>query len=215
MAFSPLLMESYENKQATEFKARSRDFATVLILIGLPVATGIALVASPLAEAMIGAALREDAKNIMPWIAASGLLNGLTAFYFTESFHLSKKTKSKAILMIFPLIFNVVMNIILIPRFGLMGAVYATLLSYLLAVCLLAVWGRKYVSLPLPVKNSLFIIIACAAMFPVKYIQTDAGPWVDLIVMAVCGVIIYSAVILIFNVANIRHWLRTIVAKRA
>ncbi len=214
MAFSPLLMEAYENQDKSELKRRCRSFAKLLIIMGFPVATGIALVASPLADAMIGAPLRENAKLIMPWIAFSGLLNGLAAFYFTESFHLTRNTNIKAILMFFPVVINIALNVLLIPIFGLMGAVYATFISYFIAIILLALWGRRFLSMPWPFKDMAFTLLACAGMYPVIFIRSGLGHWADLFLMAATGALIYCVLILAMNVAECRSWAKTIFAKR-
>ncbi|WP_017931118.1 oligosaccharide flippase family protein [Robiginitomaculum antarcticum] len=208
MAGSPLLMEAFEKGDQALLNKRAKDFAILILVAGLPVATGIALVANPLADAMIGESLRSSAKSIIPWIAFSGLLNGVLAFYVSESFHLVKKMRLKAVLMIFPLALNIILNVMLIPIYGLMGAVSATLISYIFAVILVGAIGRKHVALPIPFKEAALIMMACGAMYPVKFIALGFGPWVDLFAMAACGAIIYTVIIGSFDIAGVRGWAR-------
>ena len=56
---------------------------TAVLVAALAVA-GLALVAVPLSEALIGEALREGAQKIIPWIAFAGLLNGLIGHLVVE-----------------------------------------------------------------------------------------------------------------------------------
>ncbi|MBL4870517.1 MAG: oligosaccharide flippase family protein, partial [Robiginitomaculum sp.] len=147
MAGSPLIMEAYEKGGRVAAQAQAQSFVKTLLLVGMPAATGLALVAGPLADAMIGIELREQAKQIIPWIAFAGLFNGLLIHYFSESFQLAHKTRIRAVLMCLPLVMNIILNIIFIPLYGVMGAVIATLASYIMAVVLLGLVGRKYVKL--------------------------------------------------------------------
>ncbi len=213
MAGSPLMMAAYEKGGRAAAQAQSRNFVTMLLLVGLPAATGLALVADPLAEAMIGENVRAQAKKIIPWIAFAGLFNGLLIHYFSESFNLAHKTRTRALLMLVPLVMNIVLNIILIPIYGVMGAVISTLACYITAVVLLGMVGRQYVRLGIPVKNTVLIIIACAAMWPVIALVPAYGSWTELLVKAAAGGSVYASMIYMLNVANTRQFARKIIAK--
>ena len=73
--------------------------------------------------------MRAQAAAIMPWIALSGLINGFVLHYVSEGFQLSKRTALRAGLMVIPVIANITLNAILLPRIGLMGAVYSEILA--------------------------------------------------------------------------------------
>ena len=72
-------------------KDAARTQAEVMILIGLPAAVGLALVARPLADVMVGEDLRDGAARVIPWIAASGFFGGLTTYYLDNAFTLAKR----------------------------------------------------------------------------------------------------------------------------
>ena len=93
----------------------ARGMAQSILLIALPAAVGIAIVAGPLSEVMIGEDLREQARKIIPWIAAAGFFNGLLIHYFSEAFQLARKTAQRAILMLIPALANIGLNIVLLP----------------------------------------------------------------------------------------------------
>jgi len=214
MAGSPLLMEAYEKGGRIAAQKQAQSFVKTLLLVAMPAATGLALVAGPLADAMIGVEVREQAKEIIPWIAFAGLFNGLLIHYFSESFQLAHKTRVRAALMCLPLVINVVLNIIFIPHYGVMGAVMATLVSYILAVILLGLVGQKYVKLNLPVKDTLQISIACLAMWPVIHFIPAFGSWVELIVKAVVGGTVYVVVVYGLDAAGARQFIKQVIAKK-
>src|SRR5690606_7820711 len=131
-------------------KAAAREQLSTFLPIGLPAAAGVALVARPLSEVLIGEDLRIAAASVTPWIALSALLYGLTAYYFGQAFTLGKKTRLLLVAMAIPAGMNVLLNLVLVPRFGLMGAAWATAASFALGLAATQVIGRRVLPLPIP-----------------------------------------------------------------
>ncbi|MAP94050.1 MAG: polysaccharide biosynthesis protein [Ponticaulis sp.] len=204
MAGSPLLMAAYEQHGKEETEKAARGMAQSILLIALPAAVGIAIVAGPLSEVMIGEDLREQARKIIPWIAAAGFFNGLLIHYFSEAFQLARKTAQRAILMLIPALANIGLNIVLLPRIGLMGAVYATVACYVMGVVLLAVFGRKHVRLPIPVMDLAKILAACIAMAGAVQIVPAIGGLVELALKAGTGGLVYALCVVSLNAAGAR-----------
>lgn len=209
MAGSPLVMAAFERGGKHAAREEARGLASTLLLIGLPAATGLALVAKPLAEAMIGPDVREQAMRIIPWIAFAGLLNGLLIHYFSEAFQLAKRTGERALLMVVPAVLNIILNVILLPTsLGIMGAVYATLISYAAGIVLLAAYGRKHVALPLPILEFAKTALACASMYPAVHIVPSWGSWPELFAKAAIGGAVYILAAFALNAGGARTFVR-------
>lgn len=216
MAGSPLIMAAFETGGAKAVSDPARGLFGTILFLGLPAAVGLALVGQPLAEAMIAEDLREQAMQIIPWIAFAGLLNGLLIHYISESFQLVRRTDQRALLMIVPAVMNVVLNIVLLPRVGLMGAVYATVASYAIGVILLGVVGRRHVVLPIPLGEIAKVLVASLAMWPVIAVLPALGSWPELLLKAALGGLTYMAVALTLNAGGARSLLmRRLAARRA
>ncbi|MEZ5953738.1 MAG: lipopolysaccharide biosynthesis protein [Hyphomonas sp.] len=208
MAGSPLLMAAYEKEGPEETRNAARQLATFLLFAGIPATVGIALVARPFAEAMIGEDVREGALKIIPWIAVTGLLNGLLISYFSEAFQLAHKTAERAFLMAVPAVANIALNYFLLPVMGLMGAVVATVASYVIAILLLAVIGRKYVALPVPWTELAKILAAALAMWPAVMLVPALGGWPELILKAGIGAAVYVIAAFALDAAGVRQLIR-------
>ena len=204
MAGSPLIMAAFEAEGKAAASEAARGLFGTILFLGLPAAVGLGLVADPLAEAMISEDLRVQAAQIIPWIAVAGLLNGLLIHYVSESFQLVRRTDQRALLMIIPAAANIVLNIILLPKFGLMGAVYATVASYALGILVLGAAGRRHVALPVPLGEIAKTAIAALAMWPVIHILPDWGSWPELLAKAAAGGLTYLSVALVLNAGNAR-----------
>lgn len=212
-AASPLLMAAYEKEGPEGTAKAARSMAQSIFLIALPAAVGIALTAGPIADVMIGEELREQARHIIPWIAAAGLLNGLLIHYFSEAFQLARKTGERALLMLIPALANIGLNIIFLPRIGIMGAVYATVGCYALGVILLALVGRRHVRLPVPAGDLAKTLLACLIMAGAVQLVPDMPALIELFVEAGVGAIVYAAAIVALNVANARNVLGQAVSR--
>ena len=208
MAGSPLLMAAYEKEGPDETAAAARQLATFLLFFGVPAAAGIALVARPFAEAMIGEDVREGAMKIIPWIALTGLLNGLLISYFSEAFQLAHKTAERALLMIVPAVANIALNFFLLPVMGLMGAVVATVASYAIAIVLLALAGRRYVFLPVPWIELAKILLAALCMWPALMLVPALGSWPELFLKAGLGAVVYGLAAFALDAGGVRKFVR-------
>lgn len=209
MAGSPLVMAAFERGGKEAAREEARGFVSTLLLLGLPAAIGLALVARPLAEAMIGEELREQAIRIIPWIAFAGLLNGLLIHYFSEAFQLAKKTTERALLMIVPAGLNIVLNIILLPTaLGIMGAVYATLISYGVGIILLGAVGRRHVALPIPLDEVAKIATASLLMWPALHIIPQWGSWAELFAKVFVGAAVFLISAYLLNAGGARAYVR-------
>jgi O-antigen/teichoic acid export membrane protein len=213
-AGAPMMMAAWERGGPEIVREVSRQVARTLMLVAAPAATGLALVAQPLAEVMVGEEVRAGAAGIMPWIAVSGVMNGFVLYYLTEAFQLSKRTGLRAALMAIPAIANVGLNIVLLPLIGLMGAVWSTVACYALAVVLLAVVGRKLAPLAWPWGDFARIGGACAAMAVVVMSLPSAGGLAELILKAAAGAGVYVIAAFAFDAAGARTALRGFLSRR-
>ena len=203
-AGQPALIMALERGGPGQLKTAAREQLSTFLLIGLPAAAGVALVARPLAEVLIGEELRVAAASITPWIALSALLYGLTAYYFGQAFTLGKKTKLLLVAMAIPAGLNVVLNLILVPRYGLMGAAWATAASFALGLLATQVIGRRVLPLPIPWDSLIRCGVATGAMALVVARLPALGGFAELMLDAGVGGIVYAVVALTLNAAGVR-----------
>ncbi|MBW8304980.1 MAG: lipopolysaccharide biosynthesis protein [Brevundimonas sp.] len=203
-AGQPALIMALERGGPGQLKTAAREQLSTFLMIGLPAAAGVALVARPLAEVLIGEELRVAAASITPWIALSALLYGLTAYYFGQAFTLGKKTRLLLIAMAIPAGLNVVLNLILVPRYGLMGAAWATAASFALGLLATQVIGRRVLPLPIPWDSLIRCGVATGAMALVVARLPAIGGFAELVLDAGVGGIVYAVVALTLNAAGVR-----------
>lgn len=216
MAITPVAVTTIEKIGVVESQKIMRDYCVALLFITLPAATGIALIAEP-AGFILGESVRKEAVMIMPMIAFAAVINGMISYYAQRAFMLSGKPMTFIWALIPPVFLNIVLNFILIPKFGLMGAVYATVIAYMLGLVLAILIGRKLYALPLPVKTTLMILLACGIMAigvkltPIPDVWPD---WIEMFVMVGIGGFIYLLMVWTLNIANCRTLIKEFIQNR-
>ena len=214
-AILPLIVTTFEDKGVAETQEILKQYGTAILWITLPAATGIALV-SEQAGFIIGESVRDKAVMIMPYIAFAALMNGFIAYYIQRAFVLSGHTGMFAICLIPPTLLNLVLNFALIPTFGLMGAVYATLAAYSLGLLISFIVARRYFPIPMPVRAFCEVSATCAFMaFAVITLPLPQNlPMAGLFFLkSIIGGCVYAAVCYTFNVVNCRVIIKEVLIK--
>lgn len=208
MAAGPLTVAALEIKGPVEARAIARRNAETLALIALPATVGLMLVAGPLAGVLVGEAFREEAARIIPWVALGGLFSGLTIYYFQTAFMLAGRSGRMAAAMLGPAALNVALNLVLLPRVGVIGAAWATAAAYGAGLLVCAVWGRRWFALPIPWATAGGALGASAIMaLAVASLPDLSSPLATLALHAGAGALVYGALVWGGNLAGCRGWL--------
>jgi O-antigen/teichoic acid export membrane protein len=203
-AGGPALIMALERGGLAALTRSAREQADIMVLLTVPAAAGLALVACPLAHLLVGPALADGAARVTPWIALAGLLGGFTTYYFHQAFTLAKRTPRLLTAMAIPAATNLLLCLLLIPRFGLDGALWATPISY--GVGLLASWGlgRSAIALPLPVRAFCEALGGVAVMALAVSRIPDFGGALELFIKSGVGAAVYGAVMIGLDAGGLR-----------
>lgn len=216
MAVTPIAITTLEQDGLEKTKEILKSYGEFLLLIILPAATGIALVAEP-AGFVLGESVRAEAVKIMPWIAFAGVMNGFITYYAQRAFMLSRKTGTLAATMVLPVLINVGLNIWLIPIHGLKGAVWATLIAYGVGLVLTLAVARRSFPLPMPFKalaQCTFASLVMAGVVLALPETIDEWPdFAELMAKASVGIVVYAIVAFGINAANCRKIITDVLDK--
>jgi O-antigen/teichoic acid export membrane protein len=204
MAGGPAMIMALERGGAEALEEAALEQGSLMVALTLPAAVGLALVARPLADVMIGPALREGAAQVTPWIAASAFFAGSTTYYLHQAFTLARRTPLLLAAMAIPAAANVILNLILIPRFGLNGALWATATSYALGASASFGLGRAALTLPFPASALARAGVATLAMALAVSLVPAFGGVVELMLKAGVGIAVYGVLAAAFDVGGLR-----------
>jgi O-antigen/teichoic acid export membrane protein len=136
MALFPICMKVWntEGKKATQdFLTRSLD---QFVLVGVAVVC-VAIVTSRDAIVLLASKKFQEAHTLLPFLVIGLVLSAVT-IYFRPGLLIHKRASKIAAATFYACVLNIVLNIILLPRIGLLGAAIATMVSYCGIVVFLA-----------------------------------------------------------------------------
>ncbi len=117
--------------------------------------------------------------------------------------------------MAVPAVANLVLNLLLIPRFGLYGALWATTASYGVGAVAALALGRRAQPLPIPWDTLAKAGAACLLMAVAVLILPSPGGILELILKASVGAAVYGGVVLGLNVDGLRGKLSGLARRKA
>ena len=204
MAGGPAMVAALERGGRAALTETAREQSSFMILLTLPSAVGVALVAAPLAQVMVGGALSEGAAHVTPWVAFGAFFSGMTTHYFHQAFTLGRRTHLLFAAMIIPAAANLVLNLVLIPRYGIAGAMWSTAASYALGAGMSWLLGRRAMPLPVPLDVIWRAVLGCAAMAAVVIRIPAFGGLLELALKASAGGLVYAVVVLALDAGGLR-----------
>lgn len=154
IGFIPIAYKMFHDKDAKRFFSKLFTYFTLILIF-------ISILFSFFSKELLVLITNDNAYIevylIIPLLATTIILRGVQVF-FTLGFHYSKKTKKTTLILFIAVIINVVLNLLLIPRFELYGASVSTILSSLFIVYFYSRASQKYYHIPYEL-NRLFILV--------------------------------------------------------
>lgn len=124
----------FEEQGKDAARAQMSYNLALLAAVLLPAGVGLCIAAHAVAQLVAGAAFREQFVWILPWLVLSGLIGGLRYYVCDMPLQLVKETR----LLLWPsgvtLILGLVFGFVLVPRYGIVGALAAANVSQLIGL---------------------------------------------------------------------------------
>jgi O-antigen/teichoic acid export membrane protein len=144
----PLVLHQMETGGAAMARKQLSVNGELVLTLALVCGVGLIVLAPEIIALLIGADFRSGALLVMPWIAASAAVEYVKAFHFDVAFHLSRQSRWLVITGIISAGVNIGLNLLLIPRYGIVGAAWATLASFVVAALFSSIFGRRVFFMP-------------------------------------------------------------------
>jgi O-antigen/teichoic acid export membrane protein len=208
-AGTPAMVHALESGGEKALKTTAAEQIKTMSFILFPAVGGLIMVAPAFGELMIGEDLRAKAVSITTLVALGALFSGLNTYYFLQAFTLAKKTRLLVVAMLIPAVANIALNVILIPRMGLIGAAWACALSF--GAGLIGSWLLGLRTLPLPVPAAVLVktALCTAVMMAAISVLPSHGGIIELVLKSATGGIIYGFCAYFCDLHGIRaHLLR-------
>ncbi|MFH1789924.1 MAG: flippase [bacterium] len=192
----PLVAFAWSRKQATEFKKRSQMSVDLMALILLPMAGGIFALSTPIMILVGGTQFKASGAILgILCLAIIGIAMGMAFGHLNLAMGKQKQT-----MWIFATdaVLALVGYLLFIPRFGIWGAVWVSVIAEFYAGIGLLIMFIHYSKVQL--RFRAVIKIACSAVIMTILVSFLPSPHV--VASIIYGAIIYSILIICFNVIS-------------
>jgi O-antigen/teichoic acid export membrane protein len=172
LAGYPLVMRAMESAGPGAAQVQLRQNGLLLLAVALPALVLSVMLAPNLARVVLGAPFRAEGASLLPWIALAAFLAGARLYYANLAFQLSRRTLGQLWVSLAAALLNLGLNWLWIPRFGLLGAAWATVAAYGLALVLGWWLGRRMFPLPMLPVHALkplgAVLVMALALWPCR-----------------------------------------------
>jgi O-antigen/teichoic acid export membrane protein len=207
-AILPLAVAAFAQGGIAAARPHLERSAELLFAVLLPATIGLALISSDLAKLVLGPDFRATGAEVMPILCFAWLFQALSQSFVHTSFHLAQRPLLLLCHGAVTLVVNVAATLILVTRFGFIGAALALVVSEAFGMFSGLVLTRFAVPLPLVPMRLLRIAFSTAAMALVLLLGEDHLFLTGVPLLAakiIAGVAIYAGFILLFDIAGLRR----------
>jgi len=194
LAWFPLIFEKYKEKSSKDFIIKTFTYTSIIFIF-------IAIFLTSFSREALIILASESYVNAyyIVWLLTLGsVFLGISGIIST-GLTIAKKTKYITISSFIAAILNIILNILLIPKFGIIGASIATSLSYLSLFFTYYYFAKKYFPLHFELKKvSLIFIIGIVYLILGTYIKFDS--LLISLITKIIFVITFPILLYLFNI---------------
>lgn len=160
-AYAPLSMEALKRGQPADLE-RLKQSAMLLVASLALFAVALSLASRELVQVLTAPAFH-SAATIVPYIAFAGAVNAAYYIFIAILFFDTRAIRVLPLATLGSAIVNVLLNLLLIPRYGTLGAGIAALSSQALTAVGVAVLGRRHDPIVWPYARIATLYVVCFA----------------------------------------------------
>ncbi|MCD6117543.1 oligosaccharide flippase family protein [bacterium] len=135
--------------------------------------------------------------KIIPFISLAFIFYGV--YYFTAiGLNIKKKTYYQSLAVSIAAALNIGLNVILIPRFGILGASAATLISFVVMAGTAAKISNHYYSVPYEINRIIKIFLLFVVFVTIPYIVTCNNMLLNIFIK-ICLVLLFPVFLIVFK----------------
>lgn len=207
----PRLVKEMGNQPVKSIASSMARYGMLLFATSVPLLIVFTALAGNVSAMVLGAPFRESAIQLIPIIALGVFIGSLKIHFLDVTFQLAQRTTQQIWPALLTAVVNVALNVAWIPEYGIVGAAYATLAAFLFGCIASAVMVKKIIPLVLPVTDFFKICFAGISMYLLLYFLEFLNGLFALLFQLLCGFFLYVALVIVLNVAGLRHTFLNIV----
>ncbi|MGZ7068449.1 MAG: oligosaccharide flippase family protein [Methanobacterium sp.] len=187
----------YENNDNQKLRIYLKYSLKYFLLIAIPSFFILSILSKPILMILTTPEIAINGYLVTPFMALSGLLFGIY-YIFSEILVLNKKTRLIGVVWLIAAIMNIVLNILLVPYFGILAAAAVTLFTYTIAFILTAYYSFKFFNFD---NDYLFILksISASILTSIVIIISHPEGIINVVFIIIVSFIVYFIIIMLLK----------------
>lgn len=199
---APVVMQTYEREGEAE-TTHLLGRITRLLLIGLvPMTVGLYLLRIRVIHVLTSARYLPSASAVLP--LALGIFCYNLAWIPTYTFFVKKRTRMILIPIVTSALLNIGLNLVLIPKYGFVGAAWSTMIAYVVYLTIMTTLSERLMHWEFPWLEVIKIVAAAAVMGIAVYFlnKVPVHGFGGLVLIIAVGALIYIIAVLAMRVVT-------------
>jgi O-antigen/teichoic acid export membrane protein len=197
IAIIPIYIEIWVNRGEEATKQFLSKILKYFLLLALPIIFGIISIKKDIIT-ILASTKYIQSHEIIPYIITGSMIYG-TNCIFAAGIYIYKKTFMLTFSVCFACFLNIVLNIFLIPNYGILGAAISTLIAYLILITINLVFSFRSLKFKIEYHSLLSYTFFASIMFLIINNIAVSSQWINLFLKIGSGVLIYSFLIITFD----------------
>jgi O-antigen/teichoic acid export membrane protein len=192
------ISKSYNEKKEEEITDLMKYSIKYYLVMAIPATIGLSVLSKPLLMILSTPEIALNSYLITSFVALAFLLLGLNNI-IVNIIILKKKTKLIGVTWLIASIVNLILNLLLIPIFGILGAAIATLIAYSIPFIILSYYSFRFIKLNLKYLSYFKIMLASTPiiiMYPIMEPTNIFG----ILIFVLVNALIYVILIILLKV---------------
>ena len=192
MAFLPIAFKMYKEKNFTRFFSKTTTYLAMGLTFG---ALGLALLAPEFVR--VFAPTNDKFWEAAQYVGPIGLLIIIFGikYMISISFHLAKKTSQIPLIVISFALLNVLFNFLMIPHWGINGAIISSIISNIIMGIIYYFITKKLFQIKYEISKIFFIIVIGIGLYYLSFLFNNINFWINLS-LKILIIIIFPLIIL-------------------
>ncbi|MCW8308620.1 lipopolysaccharide biosynthesis protein [Acidiphilium sp. PA] len=200
----PRVVRTLED-EGVEAARQQLGFNGILLLaVAAPACIGLMLIAPQLARITVGPAFRTGLVALLPIVAATALIRMMSAHFIDHAYHLARRSDLMLLAYGPFAALNLGIDVVVIPRFGVLGAAWAALGCLSLQCIISALLARRVFPLWLPPADIARVASALLPMIVVARLINLTNPWLHLAALVAESTVSYAVMLIAVDLAGLR-----------
>ncbi len=204
VAVFPLAVKCYAEQGADRTGVLLGQNLLLLVGLALPATLGLVVLSPTLTRLLLGNFVPGQSALIMAIVAVGVAFAAIRSYAYDIVFMLAQKTRQQATILAAAAGVNILLNWVLIPLWGAVGAASATLLSFMLALCLSMFFGRRLINIRIQRPDLVKVIVGSVIMVGMLVLPAAHHTWLSLVLHITLGAVVYLCAMLILNPLEVR-----------